>query len=92
MCVCTLRSKLYAEGEAAARPAAEAPEAVDQNEAPGGNNYSRPGGQNVGNFLTEAQLQPRAGRARWHLADSVWQRPARCQGARSYHHKHRTIP
>jgi len=49
------RSKLYGDGEApgGAAPAAAPPADQGAALAPGGNNYSRPGGQNVGNFLTE---------------------------------------
>ncbi|KAK9843484.1 hypothetical protein WJX81_005208 [Elliptochloris bilobata] len=48
--------KLYAEGEARAQPAHGIGAPADQNAPPASaasNNYGRPGGQNVGNFLTE---------------------------------------
>jgi hypothetical protein len=49
------RSKLYGDGEApgGAAPAAAPPADQGAALAPSGNNYGRPGGQNVGNFLTE---------------------------------------
>ena len=52
-CLCR-RSNLYGEGAKAPPPPGHgAPAEPDAPPAPNANNYVRPGGQNVGNFLTE---------------------------------------
>ena len=52
-CLCR-HSNLYGEGAKAAPPPGHgAPAEPDAPPAPNANNYVRPGGQNVGNFLTE---------------------------------------
>ncbi len=66
---------------------------MDQKDAPapGGNNYSRPGGQNVGNFLTERNSS-RVLAAPGGISQIVFGNdPPAAKVPNHTHHKHRTI-